>query len=121
MTVKVIAGSKQREKIRANLVAATGAEPNPLEPEEVDLGSGYGNSKKIAKLDAAKKALQVLVPGLDFDEDGLMGTGGAPRDDAVALFDLIPVVDSRVGELSAKSGQPAPFVILQVHHFLVPQ
>jgi hypothetical protein len=94
--------------------------------EFVTLGSGFGNSKKVAKLEAARRALEVLIPGIEFDEDGLAanstnnsntagGGGGAVDDsDAIALFDLVPLEDSRIPELSAKAGQPTPYLILQV-------
>lgn len=35
------------------------------------LGSGCGNSKKTAKLDAARSALKVLIPAIDFDAEGI--------------------------------------------------
>lgn len=100
--------------------------------EFVTLGSGCGNSKKAAKLEAARCALGVLIPGVEFDEDGVAtnsnsrvgasgsgGSGGASGgavddSDAIALFDLVPLEDSRVPELSAKAGQPTPYLILQV-------
>lgn len=87
--------------------------------EYVTLGSGFGNSKKAAKLESAKRALEVLIPGVEFDEDGVAstsapGAAGAEDDEAVALFDMLPMEDSRVPEMSAKAGQPTPYLILQV-------
>lgn len=32
---------------------------------------GSGNSKKSAKLDAAKNALKVLIPEIEFDAEGV--------------------------------------------------
>lgn len=35
------------------------------------LGTGCGNSKKTAKLDAARNALKVLIPDVEFDPEGI--------------------------------------------------
>jgi hypothetical protein len=89
-----------------------------LDEDYVTLGSGFGNSKKGAKIESAKRALEVLIPGVEFDEDGVAATsapGGSAEDDAaVAFFDMLPMEDSRVPEMSAKAGQPTPYLILQV-------
>lgn len=50
---------------------------------------GIGNSKKAAKLDAAKKTLQVLIPDMDFTNDS---TVTLPNEDEVLqLFDLFSI------------------------------
>lgn len=36
------------------------------------------------------------------------------REDAVALFDMLPIEDSRIHDLSARAGQPSPYLLLQV-------
>jgi len=82
----------------------------------VVLGNGFGNSKKSAKLESAKRALELLIPGVEFDESGIATTSAdnaEADEDAVALFDMLPLDDSRVSELSAKAGQPPPYHILQ--------
>lgn len=56
--------------------------------------------------------MRVLVPGIEFNAEGIADS--PQQDDAGKLFDLIKITDSRVPELSAKAGQPTPFVILQV-------
>ena len=40
----------------------------------VVLGNGFGNSKKSAKLESAKRALELLIPGVEFDESGIATT-----------------------------------------------
>ena len=32
----------------------------------------------------------------------------------MALFDMLPIEDSRIPDLSARAGQPSPYLILQV-------
>uniref|UniRef100_A0A0N5AVM4 DRBM domain-containing protein n=1 Tax=Syphacia muris TaxID=451379 RepID=A0A0N5AVM4_9BILA len=88
--------------------------------EFVVLGRGCGNSKKAAKLDAAKSALKVLIPAIEFDSEGIARTqkkenedGKCEEEDAVALFDMLPIEDSRIPDLSARAGQPSPYLILQ--------
>ncbi|KRZ19268.1 Microprocessor complex subunit DGCR8 [Trichinella zimbabwensis] len=78
----------------------------------VTIGVGNGNSKKNAKLEAARQALKVLIPGVDFNLDGQPDSTGE-QDEATKLFDLIAINDSRVPELCSKAGQPMPFIILQ--------
>lgn len=106
-TVKILSLDRQRNG------AAALAKDEEL---WVSAGNGVGNSKKNAKLDAARDALRVLVPGIEFSDDGVAGLNdNKQQDDVTDLFDLIPIVDSRVHELSVKAGQPTPFVILQVN------
>ena len=38
--------------------------------EEVILGEGCGGSKKTAKLNAARNALKILIPTIEFNDDG---------------------------------------------------
>uniref|UniRef100_A0A0M3IT09 DRBM domain-containing protein n=1 Tax=Ascaris lumbricoides TaxID=6252 RepID=A0A0M3IT09_ASCLU len=93
----------------------------PIDSEFVVLGSGCGNSKKTAKLDAARSALKVLIPAIDFDAEGIAvnqrNEGEAAekeQEDAVALFDMLPIEDSRIPDLSLRAGQPSPYLLLQV-------
>nr|AEF32763.1 PASHA [Ascaris suum] len=92
----------------------------PIDSEFVVLGSGCGNSKKTAKLDAARSALKVLIPAIDFDAEGIAvnqrNEGEAAekeQEDAVALFDMLPIEDSRIPDLSLRAGQPSPYLLLQ--------
>ncbi|VDK75292.1 unnamed protein product [Litomosoides sigmodontis] len=86
----------------------------------VVLGTGCGNSKKTAKLDAARNALKVLIPDVEFDPEGIARSDKKVKDDAesdkedaVALFDMLPIEDSRIFDLSARAGQPSPYLLLQ--------
>lgn len=36
------------------------------------------------------------------------------KEDAIALFDMLPIEDSRIFDLSARAGQPSPYLLLQV-------
>ncbi|VDO34586.1 unnamed protein product [Onchocerca flexuosa] len=86
----------------------------------VVLGTGCGNSKKTAKLDAARNALKVLIPDVEFDPEGIAisdkkvkDEAESDKEDAVALFDMLPIEDSRIFDLSARAGQPSPYLLLQ--------
>ncbi|VDM36746.1 unnamed protein product [Toxocara canis] len=95
----------------------------PVDSEFVVLGTGCGNSKKTAKLDAAKSALKVLIPAIDFDAEGIAinqkkegEEAENEREDAVALFDMLPIEDSRIPDLSLRAGQPSPYLLLQTNY-----
>ncbi|KAH7732049.1 PASHA protein [Aphelenchoides avenae] len=82
------------------------------------LGESLGASKKQAKILAAKKALDCLVPGLEFNEEGVAITAeksenGKEPEQSVEIFDLLPIEDSRLPDLCARAGQPMPYLILQ--------
>lgn len=47
-----------------------GKEGENLEGDEMVVGEGIGSSKKAAKLCAAKDALKILIPTLEFNDDG---------------------------------------------------
>ncbi|GFR31776.1 microprocessor complex subunit DGCR8 [Trichonephila clavata] len=77
--------------------------------ENVEYGCGFGSSKKLAKSDAAKSALEILIPKmriLSADK-----TNGEETQN-VDFFDQVRVEDPRVCELSVKAGQPYPYQIL---------
>ncbi|XP_054710415.1 microprocessor complex subunit DGCR8-like [Uloborus diversus] len=75
---------------------------------DMEYGFGYGSSKKQAKSDAAKSALEILIPKMK------MFTSDAQSDELqdVEFFDEVRVEDPRVCELSVKAGQPYPYQIL---------
>lgn len=77
---------------------------------DMEYGSGYGSSKKIAKSEAAKATLEILIPqmkGVNTDEK----TNNCQQPD-LTFFDEVRVEDPRVSELCAKAGQPSPYQIL---------
>uniref|UniRef100_A0A915DUP7 Microprocessor complex subunit DGCR8 n=1 Tax=Ditylenchus dipsaci TaxID=166011 RepID=A0A915DUP7_9BILA len=91
--------------------------------EYITISEGYGNSKKLAKLTAAKKAVESLIPGrIEFDADGMavgQGTSGSTSTPTstntsnLEIFDHIKIGDTRVPELCTRGNQPAPYIILQ--------
>lgn len=50
---------------------------------------GCGNSKKNAKLDAARRTLAVLIPDVDFSEDSTVKLPN--QEDVLELFDLFSI------------------------------
>uniref|UniRef100_A0A914H1J6 Microprocessor complex subunit DGCR8 n=1 Tax=Globodera rostochiensis TaxID=31243 RepID=A0A914H1J6_GLORO len=105
---------------------------NAANDELIALGEGFGAGKKSAKLIAAKNALQKLVPGIDFDEEGIaIASRSCPKtndgihsnnenaegttafENPLHIFDLLTITDTRIPELSARAGQPSPYLILQ--------
>ncbi|KAF8787187.1 uncharacterized protein LOC129971462 [Argiope bruennichi] len=76
--------------------------------DNVEYGYGFGSSKKLAKSDAAKAALEILIPKMKmFSPD--KNDNEAQN---VDFFDQVRVEDPRVCELSVKAGQPYPYQIL---------
>ncbi|GFT58916.1 microprocessor complex subunit DGCR8 [Nephila pilipes] len=77
--------------------------------ENVEYGCGFGSSKKLAKSDAAKSALEILIPKMRILSSDK--TNGEETQN-VDFFDQVRVEDPRVCELSVKAGQPYPYQIL---------
>nr|UJZ92588.1 microprocessor complex subunit DGCR8 [Scaphoideus titanus] len=79
---------------------------------------GMGASKKQAKVEAAKAALEVLIPEMKekIERDGQFGmrSGIAQRSQTndISIFDQIRVEDPRVAEFCAKTTEPPPYAIL---------
>ncbi|XP_015923719.1 titin homolog [Parasteatoda tepidariorum] len=78
---------------------------------EMEYGTGYGSSKKVAKSEAARSALEVLIPKIKkFDPEKRSGDEDDFQD--VEFFDQVRVEDPRISDLSVKAGQPFPYQIL---------
>lgn len=75
--------------------------------DDMEYGYGYGSSKKQAKSEAAKAALNILIPKMK-----MFSTEGKSEEQDVEFFDQVRVEDPRVCELSVKAGQPYPYQIL---------
>ncbi|XP_018652174.1 hypothetical protein Smp_087220 [Schistosoma mansoni] len=77
-------------------------------------GTGAGQSKKCARLEAARKALEVLIP--DFQKivcNDSHQTGPVVASDRdMQLFDSISVTDPRLYELSVRMALPTPYNLL---------
>ncbi|KAH8871273.1 Microprocessor complex subunit DGCR8 [Schistosoma japonicum] len=77
-------------------------------------GTGTGQSKKCARLEAARKALEVLIP--DFQKivcTSTHQTGPVVASDRdMQLFDSISVTDPRLYELSVRMALPTPYNLL---------
>ncbi|KAI1707074.1 microprocessor complex subunit DGCR8 [Ditylenchus destructor] len=88
--------------------------------EYITLGDGYGNSIKLAKLTAARKAVENLIPGrIEFAEDGTgvvkseSNEAESTPSDNLEIFDHLPMNDTRIPELCTRCNQPSPYLILQ--------
>nr|XP_054749569.1 microprocessor complex subunit DGCR8-like isoform X1 [Lytechinus pictus] len=77
-----------------------------VEIKGVKYGRGEATSKRLAKAEAAKKTLDILVPELisDFKEK-------APSD--TEYFDHVAIDDIRIYDLCMKAGQLTPWQVLQ--------
>lgn len=79
---------------------------------------GIGASKKQAKVEAAKAALEVLIPEMkskiERDSPFGMRSGIIKRSQIsdLSIFDQIKVEDPRVAEFCAKTTEPPPYAIL---------
>ncbi|CAH8521515.1 unnamed protein product [Schistosoma turkestanicum] len=77
-------------------------------------GTGTGQSKKCARLEAARKALEVLIP--DFQKivcNNSHQTGPVVASDRdMQLFDSVSVTDPRLYELSVRMALPTPYNLL---------
>ncbi|XP_070572141.1 microprocessor complex subunit DGCR8-like [Ptychodera flava] len=75
---------------------------------DVKYGTGFAANKKLAKEEAAKSTLDILVPELVAKKQEQKSE---PND--LEYFDHIPIEDSRFYDLCHKAGQLTPWQILQ--------
>ncbi|KAF5281868.1 hypothetical protein FQR65_LT14512 [Abscondita terminalis] len=80
---------------------------------DMQYGMGYGTSKKQAKTEAARSALEILIPEMrsKINSDGKSSTSKAQEQD-LSFFDEVKIEDPRVAEFCAKTTEPLPHDIL---------
>lgn len=80
----------------------------------IPYGVGYGKSKKDAKEDAARKTIEILIPGFKstWKEASTNKSGEAESAQDLKFFDNIKIDDNRITELSVKAGRQSPYQIL---------
>ncbi|XP_075222611.1 microprocessor complex subunit partner of drosha [Lycorma delicatula] len=75
-------------------------------------GTATGASKKQAKLEAAKVALEILIPEMknkiEVEDNNKVDTTNS----GLSIFDEIKIEDPRVAEFCAKTTEPSPYAIL---------
>lgn len=81
---------------------------------EMQYGTATGTSKKLAKVEAAKATLEVLIPEMrEKVENDKFGTvSSTSQNSHLSIFDEIGVEDPRVTEFCAKTTEPPPYTIL---------
>lgn len=83
------------------------------EINSVPYGIGYGKSKKDAKEEAARKTIEILIPGIkDITETNANKTGQSDSSQDLKFFENIKIDDSRITELCSKAGLQSPYQIL---------
>ncbi|CAD7092377.1 unnamed protein product [Hermetia illucens] len=76
-------------------------------------GTGYGTSKKQAKSEAAREALEVLIPEMrDKITSVKSGNSSTNNYKHLSVFDEIRIEDPRVTEFCEKTTEPTPHAIL---------
>lgn len=79
-------------------------------------GSGIGSSKKVAKSEAAKATLEILIPQLKYlwKNDEANTESSKVQDEAnYTLFDSVPILDSNVSAYCESLNEVQPFAMLQ--------
>jgi microprocessor complex subunit DGCR8 len=83
-------------------------------------GTGFGTSKKIAKSEAARKTLEILIPTyssqVDIEKAVDNPQGENPAESSLSqeleFFDQIGIRDNRVANLCVTAGQFSPYQVL---------
>ncbi|KAK7087948.1 hypothetical protein V1264_021935 [Littorina saxatilis] len=76
---------------------------------EMEYGTGCAISKKLAKSEAAKETLKILIPEMNTLTDEQL----QKNTEDLSFFDEIKIEDPRISELGNKAGQPSPYQILR--------
>lgn len=79
---------------------------------KIEYGRGTGSSKKIAKSEAAKRTLEMLIPDIKDKLPSMAGGEDIGDGPDLSFFDDIRVEDPRVAELCNRTSEPAPYQIL---------
>ncbi|EYC02575.1 hypothetical protein Y032_0099g3189 [Ancylostoma ceylanicum] len=117
-SVRVQIAGTVKDKL-ALLGASNGENGDHADEDSIIVGRGEGPSKRVAKMVAAKQALAVLIPEIRFNDD-YMATIQPPDateknydDQAIALFDELPIEDPRISDLAVRTCLPKPMILLK--------
>jgi len=77
----------------------------------MEYGKGVGSSKKIAKSEAARKTLEILIPEIK-DKLPQMKKSEETEGPDLSFFDDIRIEDPRVSDLCNRTSEPSPYIIL---------
>uniref|UniRef100_A0A7I4XXI3 DRBM domain-containing protein n=1 Tax=Haemonchus contortus TaxID=6289 RepID=A0A7I4XXI3_HAECO len=116
-SIRVQIAGKIKDKLA--LLGSSNGVDGDADEDSIIVGRGEGPSKRVAKMVAAKQALAVLIPEIRFNDD-FMATIQPPDateknydDQAIALFDELPIDDPRISDLSMRTCQPKPLILLK--------
>jgi len=79
---------------------------------KIEYGRGTGSSKKIAKSEAARRTLEMLIPEIKDKLPCMTGGEAEGEGPDLSFFDDIRVEDPRVADLCNRTSEPAPYQIL---------
>eukprot|EP00092_Neocalanus_flemingeri_P008216 GFUD01008858.1.p1 GENE.GFUD01008858.1~~GFUD01008858.1.p1 ORF type:complete len:1253 (+),score=362.81 GFUD01008858.1:122-3880(+) len=79
---------------------------------KIEYGRGTGSSKKIAKSEAARRTLEMLIPEIKDKLPCMTGAEAEGDGPDLSFFDDIRVEDPRVADLCNRTSEPAPYQIL---------
>uniref|UniRef100_A0A7E4V3K8 DRBM domain-containing protein n=1 Tax=Panagrellus redivivus TaxID=6233 RepID=A0A7E4V3K8_PANRE len=79
----------------------------------VVVGQGKGAAKKASRMSAAVNALEILIPELTFNPQGVADENVKKTEDELEIFDLLSITDTRIAGFSHRLGQPMPYTVLQ--------
>lgn len=76
-------------------------------------GEGYGQSKAKAKEEAARKTIEILIPGFkDLTKSDSSKSSHKESSEDLKFFDNIKIDDNRITDLCQKAGLQSPYQIL---------